>query len=372
VLVKGQRSPIRADEVKSILIIQLGDIGDVVWSTPTVRAVAAAFPQATVSLLLRAGCGDLLRGDPAVRAVFEVPRTKGFVAGPMVQIRFIRVLRRESFDLVFDLRSDDRGAYMAFLSGAPVRAALYYPGYTWRNRFFTHLAPLPRIEKRHPGAVDQSLYVVEGFGVSAPSDARPALRVTREMESAIDIRISNAGLKDSPWITVNPFSRWSYKELPLETWAEVISGIHADYPGIATVIVGTKEEHARAQFIVERSPGNVRNMAGTTTLAELAALLRHSRLHVGVDSAAPHIAAAVGTPTVTIYGPTDWRDWAPAGDKHTVIKPVMSCSPCHEKGCNGSGKSRCLEEMTSTHIIAGLSLVLDTVLLREIEETSFV
>jgi len=361
VLVKGQQNPIRTDAVKRILVIQLGDIGDVVWSTPTVRAVAAAFPQATVSLLLRAGCGGLLRGDPALRAVFEVPRTKGLLAGPAAQVQLVRALRRERFDLVFDLRSDDRGAYMAFLSGAPLRAALYYPGYTWRNRFFTHLAPLPRIEKHHPGAVDQSLYVVEGFGVPAPADARPALWVTAAVEKAVDGRIYDAGLEDRPWMTVNPFSRWSYKELPAETWAGVISEIHADYPGIAVVIVGTEEEYPRAREIADRCPGDVRNLAGTTNLAELAALLRRSRLHAGVDSAAPHIAAAVGTPTVTIYGPTDWHDWAPAGAEHSVIKPGMSCSPCHEKGCKGSGVSRCLEEMTPAHIVAGLRPALDAI-----------
>ncbi len=86
-------------------------------------------------------------------------------------------------------------------------------------------------------------------------------------------------------------------------------------------------------------------MAGETTLGELAALLRLSRLHVGVDSAAPHIAAAVGTPTITLYGPSDWRDWAPVGDKHHVVKSDMDCSPCHRKGCEGSGRSRCLENI---------------------------
>ena len=85
------------------------------------------------------------------------------------------------------------------------------------------------------------------------------------------------------------------------------------------------------------------NLAGQTTLAELAAVLSQSRLHIGVDSAAPHIAAAVGVPTVTIYGPSSWFDWSPVGDSHRVVLPNMDCVPCHQKGCDGSGRSRCLE-----------------------------
>jgi len=69
-----------------------------------------------------------------------------------------------------------------------------------------------------------------------------------------------------------------------------------------------------------------------------------------VDSAAPHIAAAVGTPTITIYGPSDWRDWAPVGDKHQVVTSDMDCSPCHRKGCDGQGHSRCLEAISIAEV----------------------
>ena len=93
------------------------------------------------------------------------------------------------------------------------------------------------------------------------------------------------------------------------------------------------------------SPSPVYNFAGKTTLQEMAGLLKMSRLHIGVDSAAPHIAAAVGTPTLTIYGPSDWRDWAPPGEKNKVVLPDMDCSPCHKKGCDGSGRSECLETL---------------------------
>jgi heptosyltransferase-3 len=77
----------------------------------------------------------------------------------------------------------------------------------------------------------------------------------------------------------------------------------------------------------------------------MAGILQMSKLNIGVDSAAPHIAAAVGTPTLTIYGPSDWRDWAPLGEKNQVVLPDMDCSPCRKKGCDGSGQSKCLDNL---------------------------
>ena len=147
-----------------------------------------------------------------------------------------------------------------------------------------------------------------------------------------------------PWVTLNPFSRWPYKEWDVKKWAQIIDWLWKEYK-IATVVVGAATEHERAGKTVQAYPGKSYNLAGKTSLAELAGVLSLSRLHIGVDSAAPHIAAAVGTPTITLYGPSDWRDWAPVGDRHRVVVPDMDCVPCHKKGCNGNGRSECLETL---------------------------
>jgi heptosyltransferase-3 len=94
-------------------------------------------------------------------------------------------------------------------------------------------------------------------------------------------------------------------------------------------------------------------------LREIPALLQLSRLHIGVDSAAPQIAAAVGTPTITIYGPTDWRNWAPPGEKNQVVVPDMDCSPCYKKGCNGSGRSDCLDKLAVAKVQDAVKTMLD-------------
>ncbi|HUV50346.1 MAG TPA: glycosyltransferase family 9 protein, partial [Anaerolineae bacterium] len=111
--------------------------------------------------------------------------------------------------------------------------------------------------------------------------------------------------------------------------------------------------------IVNKCKGRIYNLTGRTTLDELAGVLSFSSLHVGVDSAAPHIAAAVGTPTITIYGPSEWLVWAPLGETHSVVTPDRYCAPCHQKGCDGSGTSKCLEELTIDKVERAIHGVLD-------------
>ncbi|MBW2558582.1 MAG: glycosyltransferase family 9 protein [Deltaproteobacteria bacterium] len=346
-------------EISSILIIQLGDIGDVVWATPTFRAIKETYPQANVSILVREGFGSLLEADPHVHKIFEVKRYKGnLLEKAKKQIKFIRALQGEHFDLVFDLRSDDRGAYMAFLSGASIRAALLYRGLKWRNFLFTHLAdPLPPKERIY-GAAEQSLLVVRGFGIDT-EDGIPKLWISEKARESVKQLLHHEGVTAvGRWITLNPFSRWQYKEWSCEKWVRIVDWLWEENK-ISTVIVGSPEEREKSIDIVNKCKGRIFNLTGRTTLSELTAVLSLSCLHLGVDSAAPQIAAAVGTPTVTIYGPSVWSEWAPLGAIHSVITPDCDCAPCHQKGCNDSGISKCLEELTVDKVKGAIQEFLD-------------
>jgi heptosyltransferase-3 len=342
-LVKG--SDIPKENIRNILLIQLGDIGDVVWATPTFRAVKKAYPSANISVLLREAFGSLLKADPHIHRIFEVKRYKGNLIKKMKeQIRFLKTLRQEHFDLVFDLRSDDRGAFMSFFSGAPVRATNIYHSIPWRNWFFTHLVDPPVSEESIYGAAEQSLRVVREFGIDT-KDTIPKVYVSEGVKAKVMRLLDCEGITAANlWISINPFSRWRYKELGYEKWVQIVDWLWEEYE-ISTVIVGAPKEREESINIVNKCKGRIYNLTGRTTLDELAGVLSRSGLHVGVDSAAPHIAAAVGTPTITIYGPSDWRDWAPPGEMHSVVTPNCDCAPCQQKGCDGTERSRCLEEL---------------------------
>lgn len=363
----------KPSQTSRILIIQLGDIGDVVWSLPALQAVREAYPGATIAVLLREGNGALLAADILPPEIFEVRKGQGrFFGNLSASLRLVRELRRKRFDLVFDLRGDERGGYMAFLTGAPVRAAQHYPGLSrLRNRLFTHLTTLPPSGGGpKEGAAAPYLGILKAFGIESGT-VIPELHLSNEVrlrtakllveEGILPAAETTAGDRTTHshtgssygWVTVNPFSRWSYKEWSPEKWVQIIDWLQQEF-GIAAVIVGSPAERGRAGELALGCLGTVHNLAGRTTLAELAGVLERSRLHVGVDSAAPHIAAAVGTPTVTLYGPSDWRYWAPPGERHRVAVSDMDCVPCDKKGCEGGGVSRCLNNLEVIRVQAVL------------------
>jgi heptosyltransferase-3 len=354
--IKGDK--LISKNIRSILLIQLGDIGDVVWATPTFLAVKEAYPQANVSVLLRESFGSLLEADPHIHKIFEVKQYKGnFLKRAGDQLAFIRDLRREHFDLVFDLRLDDRGVFMAFLSGAPIRVSIAHRG-LWQKQFFSHLVAPPSSDKRIYGAAEQSLQIVKEFGIDT-KDTIPKLLVSEKVKKIVKQLLDHEGVTAvNRWITLNPFSRWQYKEWGYEKWVQIIDWLWEEY-GISTVLVGAPEEKEKSIDIVKKCSGRVFNLTGRTTLSELAAVLNLSSLHIGVDSAAPQIAAAVGTPTITIYGPSEWLVWAPIGETHSVVTPDCDCAPCHQKGCDGSGISKCLEELAVDKVKGAIQGFLD-------------
>ena len=339
--------------LRNILVIQLGDIGDVVLSTPTYRAFRETYPDARVSVLVRRGYGSLLAGDPHLFEVLEVAKTRGKLLEASENFRLAGRLRRARYDLVFDLRTGDRGAILAFLSRAPVKVAFGGAGAFWRRYVFTRLIRQEEIRvtppPTHPGA-DQSLRLVATIGV-ATADSRPKLYVTEQAAANVRRLLAAEGLGgDAPFITVNPFSRWKYKEWGYGKWVEVLDRIRDRY-GLQALVVGAREEAEAAAGIAGGCKPGARSVAGKTTLGELAALLSRSALHLGVDSAAPHIACAVGTPTVTVFGPSDWRGWTIPDATHRVVRPDDPCVPCNKKGCDHAGVSLCLDNLETEKVL---------------------
>lgn len=346
---------------RNILLIQLGDIGDVVLTTPTVRAVKETYPGARVSILVFKPYGSLLAADPNIYEVVETTRTRG----PLIRrlhesLVFALSLRQKHYDFVIDLRTGDRGAILSFFTGAPVRVGCQgVKKQFWHEILFTKIirdlkvAPPPV----HPGA-DQSLRVVRELGITT-EDSTPRLYIAPGDRLRAGALLAEAGLAPGTrMVTVNPFSRWKYKEWSNAKWEEVIDRLWEAHR-IPAVLIGSSEEAAGCQEIVAGREGRAFNLAGKTTLGELAAVISMSSLHLGVDSAAPHIAAAVGTSTVTIYGPSDWRAWRIVNERHRVISTAMDCAPCNMMGCDGSGKSRCLDDLAVEPVIRSSIELLD-------------
>ena len=336
---------------KNILLIQLGDIGDVVLSIPAFRAVREHFPQAKIIVAVREKAKDLIQHIPWVDGVMFVNQDQRPLLHEIhYQWTFFSLLRSCHFDLVFDFRTGTRGAVLAFLSGAKERVGFLDPEGFWRNRLFTRLYRLDYHASMHVAAYYFSLLQADGLTVAHEG---PKMHVTPEMQKKASHILKKEGVSSEwPVIAIQPFSLWRYKEWSADKYIQLIQRILSAWR-VSIVITGSQDERERAKDLVDRceSRGHegkgrqVFNLAGKTSLGELAAVIEASQLFIGSDRAGMHIAAAGGTPTVVIFGPSAPASWAPAGSDHAIVQKDLPCVPCRQKGCDGSEVSRCLEEL---------------------------
>lgn len=347
---------------RGILLIQLGDIGDVVLTIPTIMALRQTYPNVKLGVCVREKARELIEDCPWLDEVVSVDTRKRKILKEVVyQLNFFKSLRENRFDWTIELRSVDRGAFLSVLSGASLRIGRAAPDRRyWRDRLYTHVVyPDPETERRQY-AVEQSLNIIAPFNITT-NDLTPVLNVpSSRHKQAIEL-LRQAGVPLSiPLVVIHPFSLWPFKEWKLDQWTALINFIKNRYT-TAIVITGSKDERHKANYLLKHHTSIVFNLAGRTSLGVLAALLKHSRSFIGVDTGAMHMAAAVGTPTLSIFGPSPYIMWAPRGPDHHIVTPKIPCVPCRDKGCNDTGNSLCLEYLLFDDFRSILQNMLDKI-----------
>ena len=351
------------ENIRNILLIQLGDIGDVVLSFPAMKALRDRFPQAKIMSAVRQKAGDLPEDCPWIDGVIAIDQQKRSVKEEIAyQWRFFSDLRKHRFDLAIDMRTGTRGAILAFLSGASQRISFYADdGKLWRNRLFTNLAKIDYQIGQYVG--DYYSSILNAYQINTQSNL-PRLPVSSEKQAVINSLLKAEHIPaDRPLIAIQPFSLWQYKEWKKENYAALIGQIIEEY-GAAVIITGSPDEKERAEEIIRLiKHENVYNFAGKTSVGMLAALLSVCNLFIGSDSAGIHIAAAVGTPTISIFGPSSSASWAPKGEQHVVVQnKKFSCIPCRNKGCQDTEISRCLDELSVDEVMQAIRTQLRKIL----------
>ena len=341
--VKGNN--ILPKNIRNILLIQLGDIGDVILSFPCIRALRENFPQANIIVAVKENASELIEDCPLATGVVSINKDKRRWAQEIVyQKEFFSRLRKFHFDVAIDMRTGTRGAILAFLSGARQRIGFYATdGKLWRNMAFSHLA----LPEERPGQhmAEYYLNLLVNYNLKT-ENIWPELHVSTEKQKKTAALFSKENISSGlPVIAVQPFSLWPYKEWGTKKYIELIDWIRSEYK-LPVIVTGSSEERERAEKQIRMCGANAYNLAGKTSIGMFAAVLKASGLFIGGDSSGMHIASAVGTPTVSIFGPASSTAWAPRGSKHCIVHKDLPCVPCDRKGCQGSGISRCLEELT--------------------------
>ncbi len=332
---------------KRILVIKLKQPGDVLVSTPVIAALKEAWPDCHLTYLVPKGTEAMVADHPGLDGLLVVDR-RG--ATWRETLRFIRKLRQAHFDLVLELSGGDRGAIYAFLTGARERLGFEHPRQPFwqRHACFTRLLPRPPV-KMH--LVEQNLAAVRALGIS-PVNPHLQFFWDDQVEQRVRGLLASLGLAERPFVVVHPGAGWRFKCWTPSGYARVIEAFEQEW-NLPVVLTGTKATHEQdllAAVLQECRAGPI-NLVGRLGLKELGALIARARLFFGMDSAPMHLAAAVNTPAVALFGPSGVFNWGPWGEDHLVIKKDWECLPCGKDGCHGSKISRCLVELTPEEVL---------------------
>lgn len=328
-----------------ILIAKMRYMGDVLLITPFIKAIRKAFPKAHLGVLVNKGTEDMLLNNPDVDEIITFDRSMGLLA----QWGFIRRLKKRRFQTVIDLTNSDRSAWIARLIGAWSRIGVISDN-KFRNKFLYNIL-IERPISEH--MVQRNLDIAKMLSCKRLKN-KPVLNLTDdELERG-------AKLVDSvkkPYAVIHPGARRWYKSWPMEHFASLADKIKA--LNVDVVIAGGPDDLENAQKIVSLMKEEAANIAGKTTIRELAAVIKGASFFVGNDSAPMHISHVLGTRTIALFGPTDWRVWRPMGEEHFVFAKDVDCTPCgHTNDCD-KVDDWCMRLITVAEVMGAVECIVD-------------
>jgi heptosyltransferase-1 len=339
-----------------VLIIRLSAIGDIVMASALVPALRASWPDAYIGWLAEPAGAELLRGHPRIDEVIVWPRTRWRELRAAGQYRalaravrgLVATLRERHFELALDTQGLLKSGLWARLSGAPRRIGL---GSREGSRWLMTETLGRRSASRRIGA--EYLALARHLGL-AVGDFPMDIPVGPAAASAARARVAAAGVS-APYAVLCPFTTRPQKHWLEDRWAALARRLPPAL-GLTPVVLGGPAERAAAERIVAAAGGAARHLAGQTRLDEAAAVIRGSRLLIGVDTGLTHLGIAEQVPTVALFGSTcPYLD--PARPDALVLYARLPCSPCRRNPtCHG--RFDCMREHTADSVLAAAARVL--------------
>jgi lipopolysaccharide heptosyltransferase III len=344
--------------VRRVLVTKLRHHGDVLLASPVFSVLKAHAPHLEIDALVYSETAPMLRNHPAVSALHTIDREwkrQGPVAQARNEWRLLSSLRDRRFDLLVHLTEHPRGAWLCrFLrmryGVAPKRSDSRR---LW-EKAFTHFYAMPRGTRRH--TVELNLDSLRRIGIQPDSAAMGLVLVPgKAAEAKVEALLEERDLARSPFIQIHPGSRWQFKCWPAPRVAELIDRLAREGERIVLTGAPDPKEQTMLREIVSRVGAPIVDLGGQLSLSELAALTARAKAFIGVDSAPMHIAAAMGTPAVALFGPSGDIEWGPWRVAHRIVaSDVHSCRPCGNDGCGGSKISDCLTTLPVARVHAAL------------------
>lgn len=340
-----------------ILIIKLSAIGDVIHTLPSLRALKETFPHSRITWVVETAAADLLGGNPDLDRVIVFPR-KSWVRN-LKQWRdlgktlaeagdFFRALRDRKYDMIIDFHGLLKSAVLAFAARGSRKIG--YDSYQELSGLF-YTEKIPEDMNKH--AVDRYLDFPRFLGFKG-TEARFNIYPDAENERKIDDLLAHKGVSGKhPLVAASPQALWKTKLWDSGKFAALCDRIGLELGGMV-VFTGNGAGEIIEDIRSRMTTGSV-NLEGMTSLRDLAALFRRVPVVVTTDSGPMHLAAAVKTPVVAIFGPTSPERTGPYGEGHVVLQKKIACSPCFLKNCE---KMQCMKEISVDEVFQAVKEIL--------------
>jgi heptosyltransferase-3 len=346
-------------DIRRILVVATRQIGDVLLTTPLIAVARKRWPDAQIDVLGFGGTLGMLRGNPHIHELIEVPPGSGW---RQARSLLPRIWRR--YDLALVTQATDR-AHLYGWAAARLRSGLLPQRQSiawWKRLLVQHAVTID--DERTPT-------VLEKLSLLDPWVERPQhVDVTPPADEALPDDIA-ALLAPAP-VVVHVPSMWRYKQWPTSKFAEVIRALLDR--GHQVVLTGTQAEADQSQIADVRhlgTPPALIDVSGRLNLGQVTTLLRRAALYVGPDTSITHLAAACGTPMVTVFGPTNPMRWGPwpqgeapvvpwqraqprqAAGRVILLQAEQACMACGHAGCDDhrDSRSECLENTPAQRVI---------------------
>jgi heptosyltransferase-1 len=335
----------------TILVVKLSSIGDVVQALPVAGALRRRFPQAHIAWAVGPAAADVVTGSPQLDEVLVIGGSgegsdQVRILPPLTApLRLKRELRRMTYDAALDLQGLLKSALIAHLSGA--RERIGYKTLREATRLFYN-RPIVA-DRRDVHAVESYLDFAEALG----ADRTPVefdIAISDDDRTVVDELLDS----ESEFAALIPGARWETKLWPSGRFAAVADALGDEF-NMSAVVLGAAQDKTLASAIGEASRARVIDLTGKTTLKQAAEVLRRCRVAIGNDTGPLYLSAAVGTPTVAIFGPSDARRLGPYGEGHAKVVAEVECAPCRNRRCRNH---KCMESIDPVEVIGAARALL--------------
>lgn len=341
--------------VRKVLVVKMRHHGDVLLTSPVFSNLKNVLPDAQVDAFIYQDTLPMLEGHSAISKYFLYDRgwkKLGFLGKLRKEISLLRQIRKEKYDLVINLTEGDRGAIAALVSGSRYRVGFdpQGKGLKGKKKIYTHTVKHCHTP-RH--TVEKQLDALRRIGIfPTPAERDLTFVIADETMAKMRHLLEEEEFVEGQYVIIHPVSRWRFKCPPMSFIAELIEELHSQGKSVILSAGPDDVEMKMIEEIIAKIPHiPVLNMAGKMTLKELGALIKLSSSLICVDSVPLHMASALKTPVIALFGPSSEQNWGPwMHPEGRVVAQKLPCRPCHMDGCGGSKMSDCLYTLSVAQV----------------------